>query len=76
MLKVNSAGDEIGWHISDEGVKAPIQISEGIDDELSTITDGNLYLGYEGESTHVIPTVHDPVFDFKEIFDLSVGRRR
>jgi hypothetical protein len=73
MLEVNSAGDEIGWHISDEGLKAPIQISEGIDDELSSITDGSLYLGYEGESARVIPTIHDPIFDFKEIFDLSVA---
>ena len=73
ILKVNSAGDEIGWHISDEGVKAPIQILEGIDDELSTITNGSLYLGYEGESARVIPTINDPIFDFKEIFDLSVA---
>jgi hypothetical protein len=73
MLEVTPEGDEIGWWVSDEGLKAPIQISEGIDDELSGLLDGDLYLGYEGESARVIPTIHDPIFDFKEIIDLTVA---
>ncbi|MGJ8652907.1 MAG: hypothetical protein ACSHX8_06500 [Opitutaceae bacterium] len=64
---------EIAWWISDEGVKAPLSIITGIEDELDALAVNTLYLGYNGESNHIIPATHDPAFDFKELIDASVA---
>lgn len=63
-IVINSAGDEIAWWISDEGVKAPVQITD-------TFAKGEPHLDYSGESSQVIPTVHDPAFDLRELVDAS-----
>ncbi|MGZ0656818.1 hypothetical protein ACWPKO_05795 [Coraliomargarita sp. W4R53] len=71
LLEINSNGDEIGWWISDEGVKAPVQIVTGHEEEYEDLPDEDLYLDYDGESERVLSALHDPVFDFTDLIDIT-----
>ncbi len=72
-LEINSSGDEIAWWVSDEGVKAPIKIVEGIEDKVAALPDGDLYLDYDGETGQLLPALHDQVFDFRDLIDVTLA---
>jgi Tfp pilus assembly protein PilX len=72
LIEMNSGRDAIAWWISDEGTKAPISMIEGIDSIIDDLEEES-YLDYDTDSLQVIATRHDPIFDFKELFDIQTA---
>jgi hypothetical protein len=73
LIEIDDNGDEIGWWVSDEGVKAPIQPVTGVSEAYEDIADGDIYLDYDGESERVLSGWHDPIFDFPDLIDITTA---
>ncbi|GEM_PF-704275 len=71
LVEGGTSNTQIAWWVSDEGVKAPLSVIKSFKKEVDALGPGESYLDYNDVTLRQTPLIHDPVFDFKELFDIA-----
>lgn len=62
---------QYAWWVSDEGIKAAVDVQNELSDTLNDLPADDSYLDYNLNSKKVLTARHDPTFDYPRLFDIN-----